>query len=1005
MKDIKELYENAKNGKSYDITKYEEAVKELMESNPLGYVNALEYIISSSIGLGTLNKFNERYGISVASYDIIMEALNNAITKCRQKAIDASVYNEHVEALEQYKLENYHCFNMYDEYKTRMPAGYLMEYYRYPKGAISNDSLNKIVSRYGEAAIPDLILKYNKEGNLNSLIKYLEKPTIFSSPSYNQWILECVMPLESSIKNSSIYKKSLSGIVESCSVRTNQLFNEAAIVGSNDEIEYTEAEVNAIKELILFKEYMVTCETSGNAMKVLQEVYSLYEEFGSVLEDVGDNIAPMLPRAEAGLLDNSKATGNAPGYLSKNHNLSYGEDENSLKKKRRSSSYDYLDDDDDDEYLYTNRNKPASKAPNTNLDIVDTDDLETYKRPSANTNVPDADVEELKDEIKDAKTPAEKQQAINNYYYYTYKNSFNKKGDDRSIKVDDHSSNKRISSDNIKNDKEDVVESLNDIVIDFGDAYNEGFKDVFDKVKGFAKALIKRMSGMKILRTPSDFRSADHQVLSMSIKKNGPTKIDRVLIVGSNLVAKVNSDGTVTTEKVSEDSDEEDNLFTESMDNNRLSEIFTNFCKKNSLEYVIVGDNTKLALSLANFGGLAVLMPSESQFKELKETGDISDYNLNTIRASKNPVLALAPSSSDIFKNLSEELFLNTIQHEQGHMLTLSKFSNKDFSDYSIRHYFIKEIMNYFNLITEPDYDIIVNATHHSFAIEKAANDAAGVDSKKILEAAFNKPLPSNWKSSAIFNIVSFPISYDIIKIYEKSMNNQDLSPIEHDKLIRFSIEVYKKCAPESIRNQFIKTLEVLLSGTNKSYKEAVDPDDDKPTSSLQDLGHDIDRTLGKVQQGAKKVVQGVVQTGSIFLKPFRRTAQWVSAMVNKWRDADENNIKEKLADPNSRKGIFNAIKTAVVTGALFRAGLLLNPIFLFLAITRRIGKGSRESRLRNEMITELKTEIEVIDEKIRDADRHDDNKAKYQLMRLKNEINKKLLRVGVDLKGKGNII
>lgn len=185
----------------------------------------------------------------------------------------------------------------------------------------------------------------------------------------------------------------------------------------------------------------------------------------------------------------------------------------------------------------------------------------------------------------------------------------------------------------------------------------------------------------------------------------------------------------------------------------------------------------------------------------------------------------------------------------------------------------------------------------------------------------------------------------------------------------------------------------------------STNPDDDKPTSSLQDLGHDIDRTLGKVQQGAKKVVQGVVQTGSIFLKPFRRTSQWVSAMVNKWRDADENNIKEKLADPNSRKGIFNAIKTAVVTGALFRAGLLLNPIFLFLAITRRIGKGSRESRLRNEMITELKTEIEVIDEKIRDADRHDDNKAKYQLMRLKNEINKKLLRVGVDLKGKGNII
>ena len=51
--------------------------------------------------------------------------------------------------------------------------------------------------------------------------------------------------------------------------------------------------------------------------------------------------------------------------------------------------------------------------------------------------------------------------------------------------------------------------------------------------------------------------------------------------------------------------------------------------------------------------------------------------------------------------------------------------------------------------------------------------------------------------------------------------------------------------------------------------------------------------------------------------------------------------------------------------------------------------------RLRHEIIGELKTELEVLDAKIRDAD-YDVNKAeKYRLMRLKNEINKKLIRVG----------
>ena len=51
-------------------------------------------------------------------------------------------------------------------------------------------------------------------------------------------------------------------------------------------------------------------------------------------------------------------------------------------------------------------------------------------------------------------------------------------------------------------------------------------------------------------------------------------------------------------------------------------------------------------------------------------------------------------------------------------------------------------------------------------------------------------------------------------------------------------------------------------------------------------------------------------------------------------------------------------------------------------------------------MIGELKTEMQVIDEKIKDADSRGDNKAKYQLMRFKNEINKKLMRVGGDETG-----
>ena len=45
-------------------------------------------------------------------------------------------------------------------------------------------------------------------------------------------------------------------------------------------------------------------------------------------------------------------------------------------------------------------------------------------------------------------------------------------------------------------------------------------------------------------------------------------------------------------------------------------------------------------------------------------------------------------------------------------------------------------------------------------------------------------------------------------------------------------------------------------------------------------------------------------------------------------------------------------------------------------------------------MILELQREMEIIDEKIKDADYNHDNKAKYQLMRFKTEVQKKLWRV-----------
>jgi gas vesicle protein len=191
---------------------------------------------------------------------------------------------------------------------------------------------------------------------------------------------------------------------------------------------------------------------------------------------------------------------------------------------------------------------------------------------------------------------------------------------------------------------------------------------------------------------------------------------------------------------------------------------------------------------------------------------------------------------------------------------------------------------------------------------------------------------------------------------------------------------------------------ELNIFNKEQVYQEDVgDADDHKPKSDspIRDALQDVDRTIASSGQTVKKGVQTVVQTGKAFTKPVKRASQWITNMITQWKDKNENEIKEKMADPHSRNNLFKGIKTAIIGGSLFKAGILLNPIFLFLAITKKAGDSKKSFRLRNEIIGELKVELEVIEEKIKDADHKGDNKAKYQLMRFKNEINKKLIRVG----------
>lgn len=478
MKDIKSLFEAAKNTQSQtDIAAYKEAVNELLESKPSDFLSNLKYIITSDIGFPSISSFAERYGISIAAYEPIMESLEYCIEQCNKKGIDSTPYKDFMKKMKLIRSKYQHCYDMYEYYKDDDMSSYLEAYYgRHKSGVQNSKCINIMIDNFNECAIADAIITGDRiDGKaICQILEYVS--TKSPDKILSQWICECAKDVHmdynnedgsSNIRSSSKLLNlfefgSLSAYVSSMKEAHNNYMRESLILGEteSEEVGYTENDISIIRDLISFKEYQIACtENSEDAIKLQNEVYELYESYGELLEDTADDILPMLPQQKSITEDISwrntrnKKTGSAPSYLSTNHNLGYGEEDNpddinSYKRKSASKS----DDSDDEDEVTTS---------DDNFD----DDEEVGAKPT---------------------TPEEKS-AINNYYYYTYNNSLNKHTDNsvnNSRRTDDHSTGKTTGSYN-----KDDHSHHNGNDRDKGAPYTEGFIDfLFKKKKGRNRA-------------------------------------------------------------------------------------------------------------------------------------------------------------------------------------------------------------------------------------------------------------------------------------------------------------------------------------------------------------------------------------------------------------------------------------------------------------------------------------------------------------------------------------
>lgn len=140
--------------------------------------------------------------------------------------------------------------------------------------------------------------------------------------------------------------------------------------------------------------------------------------------------------------------------------------------------------------------------------------------------------------------------------------------------------------------------------------------------------------------------------------------------------------------------------------------------------------------------------------------------------------------------------------------------------------------------------------------------------------------------------------------------------------------------------------------------------------------------------QEAKNAAKAVVQIP-------KNVVDSIKDQVHKIDEADDERRKNFMTTPGFRKKAFQNLKLAILYGTAAQAKLALVPV---VAIGRHFSK-EKDRRIRNETVREIQTEIRVCEEKISDANSNGDQKEKYRLMRIKDQLDAELIRVKTNSK------
>lgn len=295
----------------------------------------------------------------------------------------------------------------------------------------------------------------------------------------------------------------------------------------------------------------------------------------------------------------------------------------------------------------------------------------------------------------------------------------------------------------------------------------------------------------------------------------------------------------------------------------------------------------------------------------------------------------------------------------------------------------------YKNIVEESNYSNLVPLR---YLVNESTNADIEIDwytdKMKECRALLDSKIREVCKSPELNKILDENIEYD-----------EDLV-----KLVNRANKVYSEMVRESIYllsqdEESELTLEQLskvtkLCMTHQAILEAAGHQ-----SLVWKAGHAIDKASRKVLNNGKGAYDTSGRNTSGISKAAQNIEKLINYPINKIIKTDKAERKDRIIEGRWRLKIWKLIRKAILGKMLYVA---FGPISAAIGLMASVALDKKlDRRVRNEIVHEMETELRVINEKIEDAKGENDKKEKYQLMRLKDKLEKDIQRVKYGLNGK----